>query len=72
MVLFGFDECGNNRVVFNLQKNVTSADICNMMSLYSRIVSKEETRLYELNALPNGDNQRLEASDKRMLLVSLL
>ena len=36
-----------------------------------RIISKEETRLYESNALPNGDNQGLEASDIGMLLVGL-
>ena len=43
-----------------------------MMSLSSRVIGREETRLYESNALPNEDNQGLEASDKGMLLVSLL
>jgi len=42
------------------------------MSLPSSIIGKEDTRLYESNALPNEDNQGLEASDKAMLLVSLL
>ena len=56
----------------SIHKNITSADIYNTMSLSSRVISREETRLYELNALPNGDNQGLEASDKGMLLVSLL
>jgi hypothetical protein len=27
VVLFGFDECGDDRVVFNFHKNITSADI---------------------------------------------
>ena len=72
VILFGFDECGDDRVVFNFHKNITSADIYNMISLSSRVIGREETRLYESNALPNGDNQGLEASDKAMLLVSLL
>jgi len=43
-----------------------------MMSLSSRVIGREDNRLYESNALLNGDNQGLEASDKGMLLVSLL
>lgn len=42
------------------------------MSLSSRVTNREETRLYEASALPNGDNQGLETSDKGMPLVSLL
>ena len=43
-----------------------------MMSLSSHVIGREQARLYGSNALPNGDNQGLEASDKGMLLVSLL
>ena len=43
-----------------------------MISLSSRVIGREETRLYESNMLPNGDNQGLEASDKGMLLLSLM